>query len=133
MGNRAKNPIPPSRGGLTVRRLGRGSDELAALDARIVERINALRAFLGKAPDWQPTPAPQPVAAEVHPVGLSGHHVAGRLAVTESGGESLADIDRRLNDRINALRAMQGKSADWQPGTGAGGAAEGTARRGYGT
>jgi hypothetical protein len=115
MGNQAKGEIPPEEGALTARRLSRGSDELAALDDRIVERINTLRAFLGKPSDWSPVPAPEPITAEVHPVGPRDHPMAGRMAVTQIGGESLAEIDRRLNGRINALRALAGKSDDWQP------------------
>jgi hypothetical protein len=129
MSNQAKTPDPAPQGDLTRLRLHRGGDELASLDGRLVERINALRAFLGKTPDWQPAAAPRPAIAEVQPAAVTDHRPSGRLAVTEVGGESLADIDRCLNDRINAMRAYLGKSTDWQP---SGRAAEAAPRRRYG-
>jgi|GEM_PF-6421138 len=95
--------------------LRRGADELAALTDRITAGINAMRRALGKPVDWAPEPQPVPIPVPAEPDRRGPARRTARLAVSQIGGESLADIDRRLNERINALRAFQGKRPDWQP------------------
>jgi hypothetical protein len=96
---------------------------LARADRQVTERINALRGALGKVTGWLPVPEPVPVPVPVGPERGIPARRGGRLALEEIDGESMADIDRRLQGRINAMRACLGKTPDWQPASGPGNSA----------